>query len=265
MADLFHSPYLTLIRAKYHIDQLNAELLDFINSQPWAYVVDEESQPGTHIHKIKFTRQLSEMWPCILFDAVNNLRAVLDQVGYAAAVAAKRPSTKSVKFPFGPTEEKWRNNLAGGCKDLPAEIRDYFEIHKAYKGGNNTLWALNEIANAKKHLALVPIEVSGIVSTIYADIDEARHKGFIVHEGSGWDTQKNETVLLYITPPTGPIDPQFKFNIGGHFTYSIAIGGIETVGDRPVMLALKQMSGMVEGILFGVEAECRRLGFQLSQ
>src|ERR1700730_12081805 len=74
--------------------------------------------------------------PCVLFDAVNNLRAVLDQTGYSSAIASKRPSFKAVKFPFGPCEQDFLNNLAGGCKDLPPEIRALFKEFKAYKGEN---------------------------------------------------------------------------------------------------------------------------------
>jgi hypothetical protein len=47
---------------------------------------------------------------------------------------------------MGPTEDAVRNNAKGGCKDLPAEITMLFEGFKPYKGGNNALRALNEIA-----------------------------------------------------------------------------------------------------------------------
>jgi hypothetical protein len=120
MVDLFHSPRLTFVRAEHHIHDFNDVANRFIAEKPWTRFVDKDSQPGHDLHKIKF-KPLPEMLPCILFDATNNLRAVLDQSGYASAVAAKSPSLKAVKFPFGPCEKKWRNNLANGCKDLPAK------------------------------------------------------------------------------------------------------------------------------------------------
>jgi hypothetical protein len=127
MTDLFNSPRLTLVRAQHHVHEFNDTVDRFIAEKPWTKFIDKDSVPGHDLHKVKFTQQLPEMLPCILFDATNNLRAVLDQVGYASALAAKSLSLKAIKFPFGPTEEKWRYDLAGRCKDLPTEICSIFE------------------------------------------------------------------------------------------------------------------------------------------
>jgi hypothetical protein len=48
------------------------------------------TSPPAHATVIRF-HPLPEMMPCILFDAANNLRSVLDQIGYAAAVVARSP------------------------------------------------------------------------------------------------------------------------------------------------------------------------------
>jgi len=149
MTDVFRSPQLTLIRAHHHIRDFRETVNRFVAEKPWTRFVDKNSNPGKYLYKIKFRQQLPEILPCILFDATNNLRAVLDQVGYASAVAARGSSLKATKFPFGPTEEGFRNNLAGGCKDLPLEMQDLFRSFNAYKGGNDTLWSLNANANAK--------------------------------------------------------------------------------------------------------------------
>ena len=149
MIDVFHSPRLTFERAQHHIREFKSTVRDFVDSKPYTYIVDDKSDLALDIHKIKFTREVPRELPCVLFDAANNLRAVLDQSGYAAALAAKRP-LKSVKFPFGPTDADFRNNVAGGCKDLPPEIRAIFERCNAYERGNGVLWALNEIANTNR-------------------------------------------------------------------------------------------------------------------
>jgi hypothetical protein len=133
MSDFFYSPRLTLVRTQHHISVFQKMVEDFVNGRPWTYFVDKQSQPGQDLHKAKFTSDLPEMLRCVLFDATNNLRAVLDQAGYAAALAAKSTSLKATKFPFGPTLQDWRNNVAGGCKDLPAQIRAIFEATKSYK------------------------------------------------------------------------------------------------------------------------------------
>jgi hypothetical protein len=198
MPDFFYSARLTLARAQHHIRDFNSAVQGFINSKPWAYIIDKTTQPGQDLHKIQFTIGLPDMLPCVLFDATNNLRAVLDQAGYASAVAAKSPSLKATKFPFGPSREHWQNNLDGGCKDLPTEIRALFESAASYKGGNNTLWAVNEIANAKKHLALRPLVISRPLAFFTARGEGPGDVGEIVSPGGfgvGWDSHKREITL----------------------------------------------------------------------
>jgi len=257
MTDLFRSPQLTLMRAQHHIRDFKATVDKFVADKPWTRFVDKDSNPGKDLHKIKFTQQMPEMLPCILFDATNNLRAVLDQAGYASAVAGKSPSTKATKFPFGPTEEKWRNNLAGGCKDLPTEIRALFESFKAYKGGNDTLWAVNEIANSNKHLALKPLVIanpsaffSGRITTRKLTANVASPGEF----GVGWDPGKNEITLMSVLPGT-------QTDINTNITFAVAIDGVETLGGQSAVGVLDSMARIVEGVLVATEAECRRLKF----
>jgi hypothetical protein len=260
MTDLFYSPRLTLVRAQHHIDDFNTTVRSFSDNQPWTSFIDNESKPGKDIHKIKFTQQLPDDLPCILFDVANNLRAVLDQAGYASALAAKSPLLKATKFPFGPTEEKWRNNLAGGCKDLPTEIRAIFEGFNAYKGGNDTLWALNEIANTKKHCALVPLRIARGVARFNAAIPDDAEIGSRVDETGavrGWDPDKYEMTLL--TVPSG-LDP----HISGHFAFSVAIESIETLAGKQAIGVVEAMRDEVQSVLVATERECRRL-FKLSE
>src|SRR5579862_7995964 len=100
MADLFDSARLTFARAQHHITDFKSAITQFIGEKPQTYFVDTDSQPGKHVHKVTFTRDMPQMLPCILFDAVNNLRSVLDQAGAAAARASGKASPKATSFPF---------------------------------------------------------------------------------------------------------------------------------------------------------------------
>ena len=42
---------------------------------------------------------------------------------------------------------------------MPPEILALFRAFKPYKGGNDALWALNKLCNAKKHCALIPFDI----------------------------------------------------------------------------------------------------------
>jgi len=260
MANLFDSARLTFERAEHHITDFKTLVGGFINDEPWALVVDKESQPGKHIHKIQFKCEPPKMLPCLLFDATNNLRAVLDQAGYAAAVASGNTRLKATKFPFSSCEDKFRHHVAGACKDLPTEVRSLFEGYKAYKGGDDTLWALNEIANAKKHLALIPLRIGNptisFTSTIKLGTRDAIWDGKGTVLGTGWDAAKREAELV-VCP--ADVEPQ----ISGHFTFSVTIQNIEVLRSQDSRRVLDAMSHKVRNALLATEAECLRLGFQL--
>jgi hypothetical protein len=163
---------------------------------------------------------------------------------------------KATKFPFGPCEKKWRHNLAGGCKDLPSEIRDLFEQFKSYKGGNDTLWAVNEIANTKKHCALIPLMIDKARANFNAVLPEDGWVGRNVVDAAGvisaWNPEKHEMTL--VTVPNG-MDPYIR----GNFTFTVAISGIEIMRSQPAIGFVDQMRSVVYSVLMATEAECRRL------
>jgi hypothetical protein len=259
MADLFYSPRLTLVRAQHHIRDFSQAVREFVTSKPWTHVVDQDPDTGQHIHKIRIDRQLPEMLPCILFDATNNMRAALDQAGYASAIAAGSPSLKAIKFPFSSCEEKFRDHVAGACKDLPPQVCEIFASYQPYRGGNDTLWALNEIANAKKHLALKPLAMRPPSVFYTADVIGDGWRSEIVSPGGagiGWDPEERE-VTLAITPPG--VQPRITTDV----TFDIAIEGVDAISRQQASHVLNAMSGIVGRILIATEAECRRLGFRI--
>jgi hypothetical protein len=253
MTDAFRSPKLTLRRAKHEFESVAN---GFVSNRPYTMIRDTDPlMPGCEIHKAKFD-EFPEMLPCILADAANNLRSALDQCGHISAVVAQRP-TKSVKFPFGSCEKEWRNNLTGGCKDLPTEIRAIFERHKAYPGGNNPLWAINEIANAQKHFELMamPLREPSVFFNVVATTKSARWEfnspgGF----GIGWDSEKREVVLFSV--PAGA-----QTDIQANIAFTIAVDGPQVIRRESAISLLNAAVGEVESVLMGTEAECRRLGF----
>ena len=244
--DLFASPKLTLRRAEHHIEDFNASLQRFIREHPWTYFIQKNAD-GTVTHKLRLGRQLPEELPCILFDASNNLRATLDQIGYATAIASGKVDPKSTHFPFGSDAVEFENNIKRGrCKDLPPVILTFFRGFKGYEGGNDTLWALNKLCNTKKHCALVPlvivpkrVSVGNSPSGILAPF--------------GWDSKKNEIILLRARP-------EAEFDRNKDFSFQVAIQSIEVLRGKQASGVLGELLRIVQGILLGTEAECRHTG-----
>lgn len=272
MGDLFASPRLAILRAQHHIDDLNSKINEFVSNKPWSYAIEQDLNARQDLHKIKFARRLPADLPCILFDAANNLRATLDQAGYASAIAGGETNPKRTNFPFGDDLAGLNNNIEGRkvCEHCPPEITTLFRAFKPYKGGNDALWALNKLCNTKKHFALVPFDIGRASLSIMQASEPVRSiepgfmkitiKGTISGFASGmsvrnpdWDPDKYE-ITLARTPIGG--NPNYK----AHVALNIAIDGIENLGGKPAVGVLRNMVRVVESVLGATEAECRRMG-----
>ncbi len=272
MPDHFSSAKLTLSRAQHHINDLDRQIIAFVDEHPWSYVVERDENTAQYAHKIRFERRLPSDLPSILFDAVNNLRAVLDQVAYASAIAAKAPSLKAVKFPFASDIDHWDNAVNGGCKDLVPEIQALFRSCNAYKGGNDTLWALNDLCNTQKHFALVPFSTGRAVlavgkedAPVATPIVGGRRitvlgevmfnvSGPISPKNPSWDPVKNEIILMMTT------DLPSHLNYQPTVTVNVAIEAIDTQSGKPAICVLNAMGNEVRRIAMATEARCRELG-----
>ncbi len=254
MTDRLSSPKSMLSRAKRQIVQLQSEITGFTDEKPWAYLIEEDPDGPKLVHKVKFTKRLSEDLAHIIFETANNLRAVLDQLGFAVAVISGNAAPKACKFPFGLTEVLMRNNAKGGCKDLPAEIRSLFISFKPYKGGNNTLWALNELANTPKHKILYPTAIGR------SQFDVSHIS--VIKPGDGgvdimapfWNSEKNEIAFLKV-----PRDAEVNYDID--VSFSVALNDVDEVirGQHPVTV-LSVMAAEVQNVLDLSETMCRCIG-----
>ena len=244
-----------LRRARHHIGDVEREINAFSHDKPWAIVSEKDADGAVNVCKVKFTKRLSEDLPNIVFDGVNNLRSVLDQTAFAIAVRyTKTANPKSAKFPFGPTKSDMLNNLAGGGKDLPPEIRALFRSFNPYKGGNNALWAMNELCNAPKHKLLYPIGLAGGVTTM-------RPNGLVISGSTPielhpprWDREKYELVIARMGA-----EAQFTGDFDATFT--VAFDDVDEVirGQHPVAV-LGIMTREVEQVLNLSEVACKCIG-----
>jgi len=250
-----HEPFITakmlISRAKKHIAELRGSINSVLDGNSWPHFVKKDTDGVTDIHGVRIPPNDSANWTLIAFDACNNLRSALDQTAFNVAILIGKPDAKAAKFPFGPTEFDMLNNLAGGCKDLPPEIQALFKTFRPYKGGNNTLWALNELVNTKKHKLLIPFGLS----TANFKIPDAMNGNPFASNFFRFDGFKNKITLLKVAPG----GQHLKYEV--HITATIAVDHAEEIirGQHPIAL-LDACTSEVERVGMATEAECIRLG-----
>jgi hypothetical protein len=204
--DPFYSAKRRLSRGKKHARDLESASAAFINSQPYVRVIEPEANGITKLHKVKLIKPFPEELADIATDAFYNLRSVLDQIAYAAAVASGNPSPGFAYFPFSDTAEHWEDRAKGLCKDVPSDVTALFRAFKPYKDGNNALWALNELRNVNQHAILVPLGAASTQVTSSGLVMRAPKDGAIsfnlpMWTPATWDSCKNEMIIFREDPP----------------------------------------------------------------
>lgn len=249
MADLFTSAKAVFRRAHKHIDDLNVTINEFGPDKPYRLVVEYDPHFGKHLLKAKFSEDFSDDISCIMFDAVNNLRACLDQAAYAIALKYRGDSERYAYFPFASDAAHWPDRINGAKKDFPPEIMSVFERFMPYKGGNDTLWSLHYLVNTKKHALLIP---AGFGVRVGLRISDASFRPNFVDVPK--ERYRKDEVILFEAPDPNAI-PQIEFR------YPIVIDNPEPIveGQSPVAL-LNSIRREVGMILFDLEEECLRIG-----
>lgn len=251
----FRDSKYTLAHAKRRLAEFEGEVAAFLNSNPYAKVIEQNADGTEDLYKIKLVKPMPIGLPGVAFDTVNNLRAALDQAGFAAARAAGN-NGREAHFPFRENSTEMQGTIrqhAGGkgpSKDIPAEIFTLMVAFQPYKGGNDLLWALNKLCNTQKHKIVVPMAIANAGALFKRVIFERGPASIMIPR---WDSAKQEMILVRIARGV----PR---SIDIEVDTFIAIGKVDGVEGQPAIGILNGLAGVVERIIMAIEAESRRIG-----
>lgn len=249
MPDPFESSRRKIARSIEHFNELERKVGEFTRVNPYRRVVEPHpSKSGYVVHKIILTATLPSSLADITGDIVQNLRNALDNAAYAVSVASGRTDPKFTAFPFAGSVSQMPQALRRS-KDLPPQIQSMFVGFQPYLGGDDLLWALNEMCVSDKHKMLIPIG-TGVVRRA----GEVRGAGFFsMPDPHRWDREKNEMELITLGPGA-----EFQYHFD--FRVFVAINGIRVVDGHSVLTVLGDVGQKVESILDAIEMESHRLG-----
>lgn len=245
MSNPFYSANRTLERAKSHFRDFEARIKAFRNDKKWTYNIERDVKGRNNQHKIKFDHTFFDEGPSIVFDATNNMRAVLDQAVYASTIASGKTPTKYAKFPFGEAPSDVETAIKGWCKEAPLEIQSILRTFKPYKRGNVGLWHLNALCNTKKHAILAPATFDPLGVQIHIG-------GAIIGIGHKWIPENYEIEIL----GAGGAD----FSEADNFSFGIVFDHADSwIRNSEPLAILGRMGSEVERVLMTIEAESIRL------
>jgi hypothetical protein len=212
--------------------------------------MDYDANTGHYLMKAKIPGEIPpELWP-IAADALNNLRAALDQ-GVCASVRTLDPdaSLNGLYFPFGDSEAHLGKSIAKIAPRIHSRVVGVIiNFLQPRKGGNDRLWALKNLTNANKHRALITFGAA--VDNIEISTLELPGPGPILRPY--WDRVNNEIV---ISRTTENVQPRYDLNV----SFYIAFGDIEGLSGQPVIQAIDYLSAIVSAFLTGLESDMGRI------
>jgi hypothetical protein len=240
-----------LTQAQEHIRNAENILQTFFETRPYHKVIQRDTnliiftKPRVKF-KIVLCRSIPDKLAYVVADAVLNLRAALDHCISSSAFVAFREATYDDAFPFSKDAIKWEDKLKGRVRVI--ELHPLLRTFQPYKGGNDFLWAINEVANRDKHSARFfnPLQTTAAIKA------KLIGRGFEFLSNAAWDGEKDEIVFL-----TAPEDARFHYDF--EISAFVSFYDLPVVDCLPVPMVLHKMAGIVEGILLAVEAEMRRL------
>jgi hypothetical protein len=249
--DPFLSSKYSIKHAQRRLAELELEIIAFNKSSPYTRFTELNEDGTQETHIVKLTTPLPESLSGIVFDAINSLRAALDQAGRTVAIASGSRG-KRAKFPFGATETEARSRRANSKSQsiqVPAKIFDLMMAFKPYKGGDDLLWILNEICNSHKHEMIIPIGMGQGGSAV--TVNYLKFFGPL-NIPPVWDRTKNQ-MELFRTEPGCENDYNFRLEI------FVAFANVPIIDGESAHGVLSAMISKVNSIIMAIEAEARRM------
>lgn len=252
MSENLNSASEMLDDAYTQIRELEGQVAEFFGSRPYQRVVEHSVKTRSDTHKIKLTRQIPGQIRSRTRHIASDIRSSLDHIGYASAIATGKPNPRRTYFPFARSADEVGNVKKRNCQDLPDNIFNVFWGFKPYLGGDDILWALNELANCNKHRSVVPVGhgLAGGQMMHNFSCDGMCHDMAFPPR---WNTEKSEAILCVVDSTA---NTHYSLQLG----FDICFGEVDVLKGKPVIPVLKYFEKLARDIIQAVKSEGVRSG-----
>lgn len=149
--------YIKIERAKSHIRELTEAIAAFLESDPYALVVQEEPETGDLVYRLRVLRETPPEWGAILGDATHNLRSALDLLASELVLVGGGKLTDQTGFPIARDVHALKSMLPAKMGGAPPAAIRLIRAMNPYHGGNEALWRLHRLDIMDKHRLLLAV------------------------------------------------------------------------------------------------------------
>ena len=195
MADL-RSPLAKLGRAKKHLDTLRDGIDGFLESRPYAAIIEPDPEHPNYVVRVQTQQTPPESWGLDVGDFLNNARSTLDHLIYelSGLPATAIRERKRLQFPifdyrerrgkrpgYVDTKDRYLNGLSPKDQALIERVQPY---HRGQDFSSDPLSLLASLNNPDKHQIVSVVDTKATAFTKLAPRSNVRFGSLRVHGGS---------------------------------------------------------------------------------
>lgn len=255
MIEELRPSYENVKRAQRKFAELKSLIGRYIESGPHRIRTESHAKTTYVIRSLERDPPDDVAWETV--EIVQRIRIALDKA-MVALVERNGRGTSGVGFPFGglnnetgqpnPFPDNRMTGKHGIIQKLTAAQWDLIAAYKPYPRGNDTLWAINEIANSDKHRKEL-VEARARLGQDNFNLFRADGtQSFTIHPTDvpvPYDKER-ETVFLAVEGGSGNFDAKHSFAV------EVVFGEIAPVTGGNVLVTLNQQIRLVQSILKGM-------------
>ena len=234
-------------RAKAKFSYLMGSINNYIRSNP--YSIRKQTYGDRFYVIASRDKDIPEDVSFEVVELVYHLRTALDKM-MVALVARNERGTSGVGFPFGgmssngePEQFPTKRMEDGIKKKLTTDQWALIEAQRPYPGGNDTLWAINELSNEDKHRKdLVEALADPGASVDITRLEPSSTVSIGINNPAVIHDQEREVVLF-------STDLARNKRIDSTISPAVVFGPIPPVQGQNVLVTLNQQIRLVEGIV----------------
>lgn len=241
--------------ARHDLQTMIERQSEFFASRPFAPFQRPSRGTDTIVYGLRPTAQIPGRIRAKANSALQQLRNALDQAVYAATVEiAGKPKSNNTYFPFCKSPEDFGDVVGGRCREIPLSLHPYLLSLEPYptspdhKGGNDLFRALGTVAGPAKHQCALALGMD-VHRTDFSNL-HAVGGGFKLN--AAWLPNSNEFRIMEAETRC-----HVSFDVKPWLFIRFSDDG--AIGKAPATTVLRDLAGMVERVVLGIEAEADRI------
>lgn len=144
-------------RARLHLREVSRLAEDYLGSQPFELVEQEDEATGDLSTRIHVARQPPEDMSSVIGDVVHNARSALDQLAWYLVDRDGGLPGRHTYFPTGETKSKFAKSVKQSLAGASSQTRENVRRLAVHPGGDESLWLLHQLDVEDKHRLLIPV------------------------------------------------------------------------------------------------------------